>query len=208
MVVAASDWRLLGQFNGPVPASPRVATISFNPYYLGPRERVKLSLHSDHPLGVRMTVPTVAALASDLTKRTRPAGSDGWRQAASQLIPDWLSLALFPSVVGAVQDEWITVLPGKRLGSSPFESLRPLTAAGFVGTIQYEAGHGAHMGAEDSVLERALAAAKLSPNVNAPVESQGDSRGGRAAGVTGAGDTSRGGLRHGSGIEAEKECFG
>ena len=90
----ASDWRLLGQYNGPVPAAPYMATMLLDkPYHLGPRERVKLSLHADHPLGVSVTVPSISVLAADLRKRSRVVVGGVWRQIASLLLPEWLSLA-------------------------------------------------------------------------------------------------------------------
>jgi hypothetical protein len=90
----ASDWRLLGQYNGPVPAAPLMATIPLDkPYHLGPRERVKLSLHADHPLGISVTVPSISVLAADLRKRSRAVVGGVWRQFSSLLTPEWLLLA-------------------------------------------------------------------------------------------------------------------
>lgn len=53
-----------------------------------------------------------------------------------------------------MQDEYIIVSPGQRLGASPFEGVRPATSAGFVGMLQYVAAPRDDVSPDDSPLLR------------------------------------------------------
>jgi len=112
----------------------------------------------------------LAELPPDILQRMPPPAPLRHARALFRTLPPSLTAlgcfiqAFSPSTPGVVQDEYIIVSPGQRLGASPFEGIHPATSAGFVGMLQYVASPRADMGLDDSPLLQAQPSLHLHPS--------------------------------------------
>ena len=129
------DWAVVGEHVGFVPRFPETITIAIKPLYLAARQKVTISLHSDHPFGVSVALPHISSMHAELSRRRRAATMQPlWHQ----LYPEWLALALSADKPGVVSDLWLSLLPGSMLGPSPLAPVKPPTPAAFLGSVLYE----------------------------------------------------------------------
>jgi len=104
---SAAEWRLVGSSPAlALPASPALAALPVEPFYIAPRQRVSVAIHSSHPLGVSVGLPALEALRAEgaarkvraprraahtlrLNRPAEPACSVCRRRAATPETRDW-----------------------------------------------------------------------------------------------------------------------
>eukprot|EP00290_Baffinella_frigidus_P052460 CAMPEP_0180400120 /NCGR_PEP_ID=MMETSP0989-20121125/37545_1 /TAXON_ID=697907 /ORGANISM="non described non described, Strain CCMP2293" /LENGTH=438 /DNA_ID=CAMNT_0022402913 /DNA_START=68 /DNA_END=1380 /DNA_ORIENTATION=- len=130
---SVAEWRLVGSDQAlALPTCPSVGVLPVEPFYVLPRQRVAVSIHSTHPLGVSIALPALEALALEASER-QAAG----RTLLTSLVPEWLKLAAAAPSLGVQEDQYLRLLPGYALDEQPLEAMHPLGPKAFMGLIIY-----------------------------------------------------------------------